>query len=89
MPAFPKQDVTSPARVLLKPDSYIPHPNFIIASGSVKFIPQAEFISLNAEAQSPTEPITSAMKIHLSNFSLQSYSQTESLPDRIFTNNKE
>ena len=64
MSAFQKQDVTSPARVTLNPDSYILQLNFVIMGGLVNFIPQAEFISLDAEAQSPTELTTSATEIH-------------------------
>ena len=36
-----------------------PQPRFVIAGESTNFIPQAEFISTDTEAQSPTELISS------------------------------
>ena len=86
--ASPKQEVLSPAGSLQRTDSYIPPAEFHNRKRVIKFVSQAEFISLNAKTQSPIEFIPPATEVHFltelfprrailkQSLSLAEYSQT-------------
>ena len=85
---FPKQEVRSPVGSLQRATSCIPPAEFHNRKRVIKFVSQAEFTSLNAETQSPTEFIPPATEVHFptelfpriailkQSLSLAEYSQT-------------